>query len=116
MDINVFFFFFYTTQSKRAQIVDITEYSRNEILNDFRRNVTFMLGSMTHSKPVCHCNQSPDMNVAGLCTLSLSISSIMLQVKTEGSRLVRGKTVPSGKMFAVIFEFALQGCAPPWLI
>ena len=61
-----FLFLSYTTQSKRAQIVDITEYSRNEILNDFGRNVTFMLGSMTHYKAVCHCNQSPDMKVIGL--------------------------------------------------
>lgn len=68
MDIDVSFFFLILIPQKvkRIQAVDINEYSRNEILNDFRRNVAFMLGSMTHYRPLYDCNQSPDMKMIRL--------------------------------------------------
>lgn len=58
-----FLFLSCTPKSKRIQIFDIMEHSSNEILNDFRKKGSFMLGSMTHYKPLYHCNQSPDMKI-----------------------------------------------------
>lgn len=59
--MDVFFFLLVQREVKGFRFFDIVEYSRIEMLNDFRGNVALMLESMTYQKPPYQSTRSPGL-------------------------------------------------------
>lgn len=84
--MDVFFFLLVQREVKGFRFFDIVEYSRIEMLNDFRGNVALMLESMTYQKPVSeHTAPWPEKtHIAD--TVPVSMPHIMLWVRIECRR------------------------------